>query len=109
MDLYRVYQRQWLTVYPSQGTGSNGREECEHVLAEKYSGRVDQQDARIEKQESNHYALKLFLPNFQGEFTAPDAAEELRSGRGDGAVLVMQGSEEEQALLDYGRRMQRAE
>ena len=106
MSLYRVYQWQWVTVYPSQETGSNGREECEQVLAEKYAGRVGEDDARIEDREDGGYALQLFRPNFQGEFTAPEAAEELRSGRGDSAVLVQHGSAEEQDLLDYSRRMQ---
>jgi hypothetical protein len=106
MGLYRVYQWQWVTVYPSQGTGSNGLEECGRVLAEKYAGRVGEDDARIEEREDGGYALQLFRPNLQGEFTASEAAEELRSGRGDGAVLAGQGSAEEQNLLDYSRRMQ---
>jgi hypothetical protein len=105
MALYRVYMREWTIVYSGQSTGSNGQEECERVFADKYEGRVRRDDMRVRKSASGHWVLELHRPNLQGEFTDEQAAEELRSARGDYALIVPAGSAGELDQLEYGRKM----
>jgi hypothetical protein len=105
--MFRVYCQQWLPFYTSLSTGEAGRDECEATFAERYEGRVEPEDWRIETTEKAYGRsfLQLLVPNCCGEYKDQAAAEHL-AGRHEGHAhqVVERGSSEERELLAYGTR-----
>lgn len=105
---WRVYLNEWLAVHTADVSGQAGREECQAVYARKYGGRVRVEDVRV--MNVQYPRLEVRLPNLQGEFRDYDDAVELAGGLVDRhpdvvAVVVQRGSDEEKALLEYGKKM----
>ena len=109
---WRVYRPEWVVAYTSSQLEVDGQEECKAEFRERFRGRVRDEDQRIRNPDGfrpGRRVLELRLPNLQGEYKEREDAERLLAERGDGAVVVRQGSPEERELTDYGRRMLRAE
>ena len=107
---WRVYLAEWLIVYTSDQDGKPGQEECESHFALKYAGRVRDEHWRIipavtgAAGAAGPHCLQLMLPNLKGEYKDEDAFD-VPWLAGDPRIVVRRGSSEEQALLDYGRKM----
>jgi hypothetical protein len=102
-----VYQRQWIAVYTSDADGEEGGRECHARFEEKYQGCVHPDEFAIEWVANWPAVLSLFVPALVGEFSLRLAAEHMINHRGHRAnpyEIVEQGSPEEQALRDYGRK-----
>jgi len=110
---WRVYLPEWLTVYTSDASGSlDGGLDCLSWFRRSYSGRVRLEDHRVvpaaaaaEMDSYRPYCLQLRLPNLKGEFKDRNQAADLLQAMGGTDGLVRCGSPQEQALLDYGRKM----
>jgi hypothetical protein len=108
---WRVYLTEWLTVYTADFMGSPGEQDCWDHFAGKYAGRVREKDREVASSAPDWWpVLRLRLPNLRGEFKdhgdALDLASELMDGHKDGPCdLVRRGSDEEKALLEYGKKM----
>lgn len=106
---WRVYLREWLTVYTSDYNGERGMAECLQHLTQKYAGRVRVEDwqtvvADPMRPDGSARWLKLRLPNLRGEFK--DRAEAMDwCIQLPHAQLVQRGSDEEKELLAYGKKM----
>lgn len=111
---WRLYRAEWLIVYTSDQTGQDGKAECRAAYARKYGGRVRPEDVRVVPAIMGRlggdgpHCVQLRLPNLKGEFKNPEDAlalgQELAAA-GSTCDLVRRGSPEEQALLDYGKKM----
>lgn len=107
---WRVYLREWLTVYTSDQLEVPGMAECKAHFAEKYEGRVRPDDMRWRGASGfrpQRYCLQLNLWNLKGEFKdEADAVLRLaeHAGLEEKPRVVPRGSAEEQALLEYGKR-----
>ena len=110
--MWRVYCREWLPFYTSMGTGTAGRTECRREFDERYRGRVEETDWRIETPEGDcgRSFLQLRVPNCAGEFTDIADAEQRAGEHGRHSHQVVQaGGDQERELTAYGtRRLQRA-
>lgn len=118
---WRVYLSEWLTVYISDADGPEGVDECWDYFASRYRGRVAVEDLRVMATSPDRpgsgaypYCLQLWLPNLKGEFKDRDLADKLADeiaevppygGAGLMLAVVQRGSDEEKALLEYGKKM----
>lgn len=102
---WRVYLAEWLVVHSCEGDSP----ECWDHFAEKYAGRVRDEDRRVRVTDTGQ-RLELRLPNLKGEFKDKAEADRLatelfESPSGCVPEVVPRGSEQEKALLDYGKKM----
>ena len=97
-DTWRVYLSEWIIK-----ASEEEREKIEQIFAEKYEGRVREDDMRIVRFGSL-WVLELFLPNVIGEFKHRELAEEyVAHGFADKDVtLVSRNSKPDQDLRNYG-------
>lgn len=111
---WRVYLAEWVTVWTSDAVGLEGQAEALQYWREKYRGRVRDEDWRVvpafagRELECPPYCVRLRLPNLQAEYK--DAADArwsftTHAGQDEAPRVVQRGSPEEQALLDYSRKM----
>ena len=113
---WRVYMDEWMAVWTSDALGPEGRAECLRHFQGKYQGRVREQDWRVvaaifgmEMQRSPS-CVQLYAPNLQGEYKDRDyalAQVDSLDCLGRDAEMVQRGSDREQVLLDYSRKMLR--
>jgi hypothetical protein len=104
---WRVYLPEWLIVYSSNAFTEQGKAECLQHFADRYAGRVREEDWRVvcsvtSKPGGWPYLLELRLPNLRGEFKD---RQDVPVYDAEDAYLVRRGSAEEQALLEYGKKM----
>lgn len=112
---WRVYLAEWVTVWTSDAAGPEGKAEALQHFRGKYRGRVRDEDWGVvpafagRELECPPYCVRLRLPNLQGEFkeeaTANLLARKVRDDLELSPQVVQRGSEQEQALLDYGKKM----
>lgn len=108
---WRVYLQEWLTVYTAGYMGDPGKRECWEHFDRKYAGRVQLEDRKVVSEAPGWFpALKLRLFNRRGEFKDPAEADREATRIFDPPAgctpeVVRRGSAEEQALLDYGKKM----
>ncbi len=106
---WRVYLREWLTVYTADVTGSDGRDECQRHFWSKYRGRVRGEDVMYVN--TQYPQLQLRLPNLKGEFKDEADARwsfTVHAGQEEAPRVVQCGSPQEQALLEYGVKMMKS-
>lgn len=113
---WRVYLTEWLFAYTADALGVAGDDECLSVFRRRYEGRVSDEDWRvvpaIRGRPSEVRSLQLRMPNRRGEFKdyndavrlASDLLDQDPAGGNAVAVVVQRGSDEEKALLDYGKK-----
>jgi hypothetical protein len=93
-------------------TGTAGRAACLREFDERYRGRVEEQDWRIETPAGGYGRsfLHLRVPECAGEFADIADAEQLAGQHGGHPHrIVAAGSDQERELTAYGtRRLQRA-
>jgi hypothetical protein len=110
---WRVYLTEWLIIWTSDASGPEGMAECVEHFERKYRGRVRAGDRRVVPAITGRgggtdgpYCLQLKLPNLRGEYKdREDAEKKSFLLYAKYAALVQRGSAEEQALLDYGKKM----
>lgn len=109
---WRLYVREWVCVYTSTASGTEGQDECRELFEKTYRGRVLDSEWRVVQGSHALFAwLELFLPNLAGEFRDWAAADELSDELAEvnspaalSVFIVQRGTREERELLDYGRR-----
>jgi hypothetical protein len=115
---WRVYVTEWVTAYTSDGTDEAGAAETRAWLEATYAGRVQAEDLELvlitAKQDDGpfspaHVSGRVRKPNLRGEWKNREDADE-HAARIEAAEdvipeVVGAGTQEEQALLDYGKRM----
>jgi|SRR5215475_9231837 len=104
-DTWCVYRREWTEVYRN-GT-LMGREACRQAYLKGWAGKVGPEEWRLVTagmREPFSWTLEIMLPNLKGEYKDQKRAEVLQKEL-PGSVVVLWGSKEEEALLDYGTRM----
>lgn len=106
--MWRVYRKQWITMYTSTGTGQEGRNEVEQHFHDRFGGRVDEaEDVCIDAAENtvDRTRLRVRLPVLAGEYLEEKDAW-WRAGDFEGLPhqVVQSGDEAERELLAYGRR-----
>jgi hypothetical protein len=104
-----VYHREWIVAYTSDADGPGGAAECRERFREKYQGCVVDSGWKTEEVTGWPATLWLFVPILVGEFVhrsdASGWVQSLRSTHSkEPYEIVAQGSPEEQALKDYGRK-----
>lgn len=110
-DVWRVYHREWITVFRSQNHGRLARSEIDHFYAVKYKGRVKESEVRViptsqKNPEEWPWLLQLKLPNLMGEFKHEDDAVAYIGNVLDGvAELVRRNSKPDHRLRNYGKNM----
>jgi hypothetical protein len=107
-----VYVTEFTEVYTSDSAGVLGREECRSIFADKYAGRVREQEWRIlpmRNRQPSRFRLELLLPNLRGEWKDGRKAQGEAKKVGSLAVAVKRGSKEEAELLATLRRRLRDE
>jgi hypothetical protein len=115
IDLWRVYRSEWQGVYHSDAVGPAGLRECRQRFAEKFEGKVREEDVRYapwarDHPESYPWIIRLWLPTVRAEFKHREAAGEyVRQMLWTGAKIVERGSPEEVELISYGTRMLKPE
>lgn len=103
---WRVYLREWLTVYTAGYMGDVGEQECLEHFAAKYAGRVRDEDRKVVSAAPDWWpVLKLNLWNLKGEYRDRNPAADLLQAMGSNGHLVRRGSDEEKELLAYGKKM----
>lgn len=111
---WRVYLAEWVTVWTSDADGPEGKAEALQHFREKYRGRVRDEDWGVVpafaggELECPPYCVRLRLPNLQGEYKDEADARwsfTVHAGQEESPRIVRRGSEQEQVLLDYGRKM----
>lgn len=110
-DLFKVYRPEWIVVAVSDAPGDAGRKELEAMFAERWEGRVFQEDVLLEpgsEKFPDKYAwrLRLLLWNVRGEFKWLVKAQEFvtKQGWSDSARVVIRNSREEFQLREYGQK-----
>ena len=104
-DTRCVYVPEWVEVF-SNGT-LMGREACVQAYQREWEGKVGPEEWRLQssgKREPVTWTLEILLPNLRAEFKDKERAERIAGLNWKGAVVVQWGSEEEEALLEYGTR-----
>jgi|HubBroStandDraft_2_1064218.scaffolds.fasta_scaffold611649_1 hypothetical protein len=115
---WRVYVTEWVTVYTSDGTDEAGAAETRAWLEATYAGRVQIEDLGLvlltTKQDDDlsspvQVSGQVRKPNLRGEWKyredADDHAARIRAAEDVTPAVAGAGTQEEQALLDYGKRM----
>jgi hypothetical protein len=113
---WRVYLPEWLVVWISDALGPEGRSECLQHFQDKYQGRVREQGWRVipavlgMEPSRSPSCVQLYVPNLQGEYKDQDyaLAQVISLACLDrDAEMVQRGSDREQALLSYSKKMLR--
>jgi hypothetical protein len=119
---WRVYVTEWVTVYTSDAADEAGGAEAAQFLKDTYAGRVRPEDVRLAVPPSGfmeelaglppaemQVTAQVRRPNLRGEWKARDFADDhaARICQEEGVTpsVVGTGTPEEQALIDYGKRM----
>lgn len=107
MSTWKVYQREWVTVFTSDLSGKAGIPACRGKFASSFEGTVLESEWRVVPFPEAPAMLQLFIPNLKGEYRSiHDAADHRQQIEAAGGIVVTvaHGSLEEKALLDYGRK-----
>lgn len=97
-EIWQVYQRAWIVA----GTGIS-QQECQAIYDAKYAGNLRDDDWRI-TDDALLPALEIRVWSGAGVFKFEVSAQEWAELVGGETKVVIVGSPEEQALLDYGSR-----
>jgi hypothetical protein len=104
---WRVYLKEWLIVYTSDRLEDYGQQECRDHFTKNYEGRIWPEDVQVRAVSQpgpQPQVLEFRLWNRHGEYKDRTGADELASVL-EGSVVVQRGSEDEQELLGYSRKM----
>jgi hypothetical protein len=104
---WRVYRVEWCVAYASDADGAAGELECRRKFEQEFAGKISPEDWRLVSWNERFrdvwpMMLELRLPVMKGEYRhRPDA---LRHASSIDSRVLLEGSQDEKKLLDYGRK-----
>jgi hypothetical protein len=105
---YRVWARQWVTVYTSDVDGMDGVTECEGHFRHKYEGNVKSDERKITLTGGERWPaiLELCLPVVVAEYRQKPNAEAVQEQLASQQTtwLTQYGTPADHELLSYAKR-----